>query len=93
MEEVKFEIFNIFENNIISIELAKVLGYVSVNEFSFAWHLDQCKSMNHEKNCQYGCQWMNRRFPKFWKSFSGWQAKEAQCHAMGKSTLGCNTTN
>jgi hypothetical protein len=26
LEEISFEIFNIFENNIISVELAKVLG-------------------------------------------------------------------
>jgi hypothetical protein len=26
LEEIIFEIFNIFENNIISVELAKVLG-------------------------------------------------------------------
>jgi hypothetical protein len=27
LEEIIFEIFNISENNIISVELAKVLGY------------------------------------------------------------------
>jgi hypothetical protein len=28
LEEIKFEIFNISENNIICVELAKVLGYL-----------------------------------------------------------------
>jgi hypothetical protein len=28
LEQIIFEIFNIFENNIISVELAKVLGYI-----------------------------------------------------------------
>jgi hypothetical protein len=28
LEEVIFEIFNIFENNIISVELANILGYI-----------------------------------------------------------------
>jgi hypothetical protein len=29
LEEIIFEIFNIFKNNIISVEVAKVLGHVS----------------------------------------------------------------
>jgi hypothetical protein len=28
LKKIKFEIFIIFENNIISVELAKVLGYL-----------------------------------------------------------------
>jgi len=33
LEEIIFEIFNISENNIISVELAKVLGYVTHCQF------------------------------------------------------------
>jgi hypothetical protein len=29
--EINFEHFNIFENNIINVELAKLLGYITTN--------------------------------------------------------------
>jgi hypothetical protein len=37
LEEIIFENFNIFENNIISVELAKVLKVMNVNTISLPW--------------------------------------------------------
>jgi hypothetical protein len=47
LEEIIFENFNISENNIISVELAKVLGLYGVlwtckENTSFFWHLSHC---------------------------------------------------
>jgi hypothetical protein len=52
LEEIIFENFNISENNIISVELAKVLGLYGVlwtckENTSFFWHLSHCIRFMH----------------------------------------------
>jgi hypothetical protein len=37
LKEIIFEIFNIFQNNIISVELAKVLGYFVCKSWAICW--------------------------------------------------------
>jgi hypothetical protein len=65
LEEIIFENFSIFENNIINVELAKVLGYMMAKKNGEFVYNILPKLGNEHKNVKSLLQFLYKEVPKY----------------------------